>query len=225
MSNVLRSMMGRAGMSFGHLAKITPRGARAEGDDDRDDRNDRDDDSGKGKKGKRADGGDDDDDDDDDGQNRENGDSKKGKHAEGDDDRDDDSGKGKKGKRADGGDDDDDDDDDDGDRAENDDDDEEEMRGKSASARARRRERARCAAIFGCKAAAKNPVLAANLAFNTSMTRQQAIQVLNDTPAPQATYGSRRNPNLGAGGEQSQSREQAAASSWDRAFAKARGER
>ncbi|WP_175760538.1 hypothetical protein [Burkholderia anthina] len=179
MSNVLRSMMGRAGMSFGHLAKITPRGARAEGDDDRDDRNDRDDDSGKGKKGKRADGGDDDDDDDDD----------------------------------------------DGDRAENDDDDEEEMRGKSASARARRRERARCAAIFGCKAAAKNPVLAANLAFNTSMTRQQAIQVLNDTPAPQATYGSRRNPNLGAGGEQSQSREQAAASSWDRAFAKARGER
>ena len=173
MSNVLRNMMGRAGMSFGHLAKITPRGARAEGNDD--DRDDRDDDSGKGKKGKRADDGDDDDDD--------------------------------------------------GDRAENDDDDEEEMRGKSASARARRRERARCAAIFGCKAAAKNPVLAANLAFNTSMTRNQAIRVLNDTPAPQATYGARRNPNLGAGGEQSQSREQAAASSWDRAFAKARGER
>ncbi|HGO6081305.1 TPA: hypothetical protein ACK3PA_005769 [Burkholderia cenocepacia] len=226
MSNVLRNMMGRAGMSFGHLAKITPRGARAEGDDDRDDEER--DDSGKGKKGKRADDGDDEDDD---GQNRENGDSKKGKRAEGDDDDDsdddrddderDDSGKGKKGKRADDGD----DDDDDGDRAENDDDDEEEMRGKSASARARRRERARCAAIFGCKAAAKNPVLAANLAFNTSMTRKQAIRVLNDTPAPQATYGSRRNPNLGAGGEQSQSREQAAASSWDRAFAKARGER
>ncbi|MBR8435209.1 hypothetical protein KDW37_31110 [Burkholderia cenocepacia] len=230
MSNVLRSMMGRAGMSFGHLAKITPRGARAEGDDD--DREDRDDDSGKGKKGKRAAGGDDDDDDDDDdGQNRENGDSKKGKRAEGDDDdredRDDDSGKGKKGKRAAGGDDDDEDEDEDedGDRAENDDDDEEEMRGKSASARARRRERARCAAIFGCKAAAKNPVLAANLAFNTSMTRNQAIRVLNETPAPQATYGSRRNPNLGAGGEQSQSREQAVASSWDRAFSKARGER
>ena len=224
MSNVLRNMMGRAGMSFGHLAKITPRGARAEGNDE--DRDDRDDDSGKGKKGKRADDGDDDDDD---GQNRENGDSKKGKRAEGegedddddgdDDDRDDDSGKGKKGKRADDG------DDDDGDRAENDDDDEEEMRGKSAAARARRRERARCAAIFGCKAAAKNPVLAANLAFNTSMTRKQAIGVLNDTPAPQAAYGSRRNPNLGAGGEQSQSREHAAASSWDRAFAKARGER
>ncbi|HDR9026947.1 hypothetical protein [Burkholderia vietnamiensis] len=225
MSNVLRNMMGRAGMSFGHLAKITPRGARAESDDDREDR---DDDSGKGKKGKRADDGDDDDGDD--GQNRENGDSKKGKRAEDDDagdddddreDRDDDSGKGKKGKRADDGEDGDDDDD----RAENDDDDEEEMRGKSASARARRRERARCAAIFGCKAAAKNPVLAANLAFNTSMTRKQAIRVLNDTPAPQATYSSRRNPNLGSGGEQSQSREQAAASSWDRAFAKARGER
>ncbi|WP_321904395.1 hypothetical protein [Paraburkholderia tropica] len=218
MSNVLRSMMGRAGLSFGHLAKVSARSSRAEENDDQDDR---DDDSGKGKKGKRAESDDDDDGDgDDDGQNRDNGDSKKGKRAEGDDgdddDRDDDSGKGKKGKRAES------DDDDDGDRAEDDDDDEEEMRGKSAVSGARRRERARCAAIFGCKEAGRNPVLAANLAFNTTMTRKQAVRVLRDTPAPQGNYGSRRNPNLGNGGEQGQTREQASAASWDRAFAKVR---
>lgn len=167
MSNVLRSMMGRAGLSFGHLAKVSARSSRAEENDDQDDR---DDDSGKGKKGKRAES----------------------------------------------------DDDDDGDRAEDDDDDEEEMRGKSAVSGARRRERARCAAIFGCKEAGRNPVLAANLAFNTTMTRKQAVRVLRDTPAPQGNYGSRRNPNLGNGGEQGQTREQASAASWDRAFAKVR---
>ncbi|WP_261541772.1 hypothetical protein [Burkholderia multivorans] len=228
MSNVLRSMMGRAGLSFGHLAKVSTRSARAEENDsdDQDDRDDRDD-SGKGKKGRRAES----DDGDDDGQNRDDGDSKRGSRAEGDDgddqdDRDDrdDSGNGKKGRRAESDDGDDRDDDDD-ERAENDDDDEEEMRGKSAVAKARRRERARCAAIFGCKAAGKNPVLAANLAFNTSMTRRQAIRVLNETPAPQASYGARRNPNLGTGAEHSPTREQAVAASWDRAFARARGAR
>ncbi|MBN3852002.1 hypothetical protein G3N59_01290 [Paraburkholderia sp. Ac-20340] len=226
MSNVLRNMMGRAGLSFGHLAKVSTRSARAE---ENDDRNDRDDNSGKGKKGKRAEG--DDDNDDDDGQNRDDGDSKKGSRAEGDDqggdddddDRDDNSGKGKKGKRAAASGDDDDDDDDDGDRAEDDDDDEEEMRGKSAAARGRRRERARCAAIFGSKAAGRNPVLAANLAFNTNMTRKQALKVLNETPAPQGSVGARRNPNLGAGGEQSASREHTIQAGWDRAFGKARG--
>ncbi|MBR8021242.1 hypothetical protein KTE71_30270 [Burkholderia multivorans] len=225
MSNVLRSMMGRAGLSFGHLAKVSTRSARAEENDgdDQDDRDDRDD-SGKGKKGRRAES----DDGDDDGQNRDDGDSKRGSRAEGDDGDDqddrDDSGKGKKGRRAESDDGDDRDDDDD-ERAENDDDDEEEMRGKSAVAKARRRERARCAAIFGCKAAGKNPVLAANLAFNTSMTRRQAIRVLNETPAPQASYGARRNPNLGTGAEHSPTREQAVAASWDRAFARARGAR
>ncbi|MGQ7907233.1 hypothetical protein [Burkholderia sp. BC1] len=228
MSNVLRSMMGRAGLSFGHLAKVSTRSARAEENDgdDQDDRDDRDD-SGNGKKGRRAESGDGDDE----GQNRDDGDSKRGSRAEGDDgddqdDRDDrdDSGKGKKGRRAESDDGDDRDDDDD-ERAENDDDDEEEMRGKSAVAMARRRERARCAAIFGCKAAGKNPVLAANLAFNTSMTRRQAIRVLNETPAPQASYGARRNPNLGTGAEHSPTREQAVAASWDRAFARARGAR
>jgi hypothetical protein len=104
-----------------------------------------------------------------------------------------------------------------------DDDSDEEMRGKSASAAARRRERARCAAIFGSKAAAKNPALAANLAFNTSMTRKEALVVLESSPAPaSAAYGDRaaRNPGIGAGGELQKNSRQATASNWDKAFAK-----
>jgi hypothetical protein len=210
MSNTLRNLMSRGGLSFAHLG----RGSRAS-----DDKPDNDDDSGKGKKGKRAS----DDDDDDQQQDREDGDSKKGQRAEGGDsdeddeddegDEGDDSGKGKKGKRA--------SDDDDDERAEEDDDDEEEMRGKSASARARRRERARCAAIFASKGAGRNPVLAANLAFETTMTRSQAIAVLNKSPSPGASGQTRRNPNLGAGGGQNVTSEQAVAASWDVAFAKA----
>jgi hypothetical protein len=86
------------------------------------------------------------------------------------------------------------------------DDDDKEMHGNSVIARARRRERARCAAIFATKEAGANPVLAANLAFQTRLTRRQAIRVLRDTPAPQAEKQhphsvARRNPNLGAGGQ------------------------
>ncbi len=66
---------------------------------------------------------------------------------------------------------------------EDDDDSDEEMRGKSASAVARRRERARCASIFACAAAGANPALAAHLAFNTTMTRSEAIGTLKATPA------------------------------------------
>ncbi|MDP1069401.1 hypothetical protein Q6326_31115, partial [Klebsiella pneumoniae] len=80
-------------------------------------------------------------------------------------------------------------------------DDEDELHGKSAVASARRRERARCAAIFGSRYAARNPVLAASLAFNTSMTRDQALTVLRDTPAGASAASGRsdRNPRLGAG--------------------------
>ena len=104
-------------------------------------------------------------------------------------------------------------------------DDEDELHGKSAVASARRRERARCAAIFGSRYAARNPVLAASLAFNTSMTRDQALTVLRDTPAgASATSGrSDRNPRLGAGGDDSPSRQVAIASRWDRAMSKVRG--
>lgn len=46
------------------------------------------------------------------------------------------------------------------------------------TAQARARERGRCAAIFGCKEAANNLPLAAELAFGTNMPRSQAIRVL-----------------------------------------------
>ncbi|CAG9256235.1 hypothetical protein [Paraburkholderia caribensis] len=200
MSNTLRNLMSRGGLSFAHLG----RGARASDENDDPPPGDK-----SGKQGKAE--GDDPDD-----QNRDNGDSKNGK-AEGDDPPADDSDKGKKGKRA---------EDDDDEPDADDDDDEEEMRGNSAAAKARRRERMRCASIMGSQAAGKNPVLAANLAFTTSMTRKEALAVLKGTPAPAAAAPvSRRNPNLGAGGERGVSSEQAIAASWDVAMQKARPSR
>lgn len=62
------------------------------------------------------------------------------------------------------------------------DDSNDEMHGHAAVAAARRRERTRCAAIMGCQAAAKNPALAAGLAFKTRLTRQEAIQFLESLP-------------------------------------------
>jgi hypothetical protein len=89
-------------------------------------------------------------------------------------------------------------------KAEDEDDDDEEMRGNSSAARARRREQARCAAIFASPAAAKNPVLAANLAFKSRMGRVEALTLLESTPAAAGSngYGDRsaRNPRVGAGG-------------------------
>ncbi|VVD28467.1 conserved protein of unknown function [Paraburkholderia dioscoreae] len=196
MSNLFRNLAARGGISFAHLGKGAARAA--------DDTPPPDDKGGKNGKAEGEDTGDGD-------QNRENGDGK----AEGEDPPPDDKG-GKKGKAKgeDGKDD---------PNAEDDDDDEEEMRGNSAAASARRRERMRCAQIMGSPAAGRNPVLAANLAFNTSMTRKEALAVLTGTPAPAATAPvSRRNPSLGAGGERGVSSEQAIASSWDTAMQKAR---
>lgn len=130
-----------------------------------------------------------------------------------------------------------DDDDDDGEEDEDDkptskasdDDSDEEMRGKSPAAAARRRERARCAAIFASPAAGRNPALAASLAFNTTMTRAEAITVLESTPGTganaQAASQARadRNPRIGGGGARSSTTEQAVSTGWDRAFAKATG--
>jgi len=64
-------------------------------------------------------------------------------------------------------------------KAKGDDDSSDEMHGHAA---ARRRERSRCAAIMGCQAAARNPALAAGLAFKTRLSRQEAIQFLESLP-------------------------------------------
>ncbi|QDD65542.1 hypothetical protein EJD96_15945 [Herbaspirillum seropedicae] len=159
-------------------------------------------------------------------QDREDSTSKKGKRAEDDEDKDkaedddldeDKEKDGAKGSKAD-------------DQDAEDDDDEDEMRGKSAAASARRRERARCAAIFGSKAAGRNPVLAANLAFNTNMTRKEALAVLESTPASMgvaefASGRSARNPGIGAGGGQASTSKQNTDARWDRAFQKANSRR
>jgi hypothetical protein len=200
-------------LSFAHLASIG-RSARAEESDPKDD------DKDKAKKAKAAD----DDPEEKDDQDHEDGDAKgKAKGVKADDEdpdadaeedepeEDDDDKKAKKAKA----------------KASDGDDDEDEMRGNSAAAAARRRERTRCAAIFGSKAAARNPVLAANLAFSTSMTRKEALAVLESTPAAVTPGSGReaRNPSLGGGGTQQVSGTQAVASSWDRAFAKANPQR
>lgn len=219
----IRTLAAR-GLSFAHLASMKPRGARAEDDRQEDDeraedqeqeqqdRDDGDANGSKGKKGKRAE----DRTDDPDAEDEEN------------DEVENDSGKGKKGKRAA-------DDDNDPDAEENDDsdpdaeDDDDEMRGKSAVARARRREQARCAAIMGSKAAARNVEMAANLAFKTRMTRQEALAVLRSAPsnaaAPQSQRRADRNPQLGAGGELQRNPQREASAGWDRAFSKASGKR
>lgn len=103
-----------------------------------------------------------------------------------------------------------------------DDSDREEARGESPAAKARRRERARCAAIFGCVDAGRNPVLAAHLAFNTELSRAEAIAILQDTPAAAASRPDRadRNPNLGLGSPRPTGAE-ATAVMWDAALARA----
>lgn len=89
---------------------------------------------------------------------------------------------------------------------EDEEDDEEEMK-----ASARVRERARCAAIFKSKHAAGRPHIAAELAFNTTLTARQAIGVLasiaaGDAAAPKTRSGGLAaamatiaNPKVGAG--------------------------
>ena len=117
--------------------------------------------------------------------------------------------KGAKGKASEGDDQDDD---------EDEDDDESEMHGRSAVASARRRERARCAAIFAAPQAAANPSLAASLAFETKMTRRQAIKVLKSQGGGRSLNRSDRNPNLDHGPSTSSAKTSAG---WDRAFVKA----
>lgn len=113
--------------------------------------------------------------------------------------------------------------DEDDDKDAEEDDDKDEMTGKSASARARARERSRCKAIFAHPVAAQNVALAASLAFDTTMTRQEAIAVMKGQQGRGGDDRSARrragNADLGPSAESSRpSGQKAAQASWDRAF-------
>jgi hypothetical protein len=205
----LSTRIAASALSFAHLASVG-RGKQAKADDKDKDYRDKDDD-----KEARAKADDENDDDDSKAKADEPG-------ADDDDDEEDKKQKspdGKKSKRAKA---EEDDDDDGGKKKDDDEDDSEEMHGKSAAARARLREQARCAAIMGCRAAGRNVVLAAQLALTTRMTREEAIGVLETTPAATVPGQGReaRNPRLGGGGEHAQDSKTALAASWDRAFEK-----
>lgn len=186
-----------------------PKGKRSRADDNDDDKDE--------PKGRRSRASDDDDEDE-----------PKGKRSRASDDDDEDEPKGKRSRASE----DDDEDEPKGKRSrasdDDDDDDKNEMSGRSAMASARRRERSRCAAIFAASAAAENPALAASLAFETTMTRKEAVAVLKSQAGRGAAPGSRdvrgdrrdRNPQLGPGGESSPTGAQATAALWDRTLAK-----
>lgn len=73
--------------------------------------------------------------------------------------------------------------------AEDDDEDAEDDEDNKDVKKGRRAERKRCARIFGCKAAATRPDMAAHLAFNTNLSSSEAISTLKamgSTPAPQS---------------------------------------
>lgn len=188
----IRSLAAR-GLSFAHLAGLSAK-AKAEDNEEKKDARAEDEEDEKEKAESEDDKKEDDksakaEEDEDEKEKAEEDDEKKGAKAEEDEDSDPDA------------------EDDDG-----------EMRGKSAVARARRREQARCAAIFASKAAGRNQVLAANLAFKTRMTRAEAIATLEGTPAPaSAAHVNRasRNPILGADGGAKPSPQQALAARWD----------
>ena len=203
----LSTRLAASALSFAHLASVG-RGKQAKADDkDKDYRDDKDkeasaesddeNDTGDGdSKEARADDPNAEDDDDDENKKQKAPDGKKSKRAKAEED--------------------------DDEKKDDDEDDSEELRGNSAIARARLREQARCAAIMGCRAAARNVPLAARLALTTRMSSAEAIGVLESTPAADDTSASRaaRNPRLGNGGEKSIDQRAAVDASWDRAFAK-----
>ena len=218
----LLTTMGRA-IGFAHLAGLTKSSRAASADDDKDKQREGESDEDYAKRMEEKEDKDEKDQDRDDGDSKN---SKKGKAEDdkdderaedGDEDQDESDKKTKKGKKA--------DDSGESEDADDEDDKDEEMRGKSPAAAARRRERQRCAAIFNDRAAARNPQMAAQLAFNTTMPRSEAISVLRSAPAAASAGDSRqqRNPQLGPGGDKSITSAQKAEASWDTAMKKVRG--
>lgn len=167
------------------------------------------DNSGGMKNGQRADDNDQGDGDDDDQDDKPAGKrSKKSKRADEDEDDGDGEPSSKRSSRADDGDEDDDDEDDD----------KREMSGRGTVPSARRRERSRCAAIFAHPAAAANPELAASLAFETTMTRREAIAVLRGQSGRRNVRSDRSSRNASLGSESRPSGSAQVQSSWDKAF-------
>lgn len=206
----LTTRLAASALSFAHLSSVG-RGKQAKADDKDKDYRDKDDGEGDDKRAES-------DDENDTGDQDAKADDPSAGEDDDEENRKQKSPDGKKSKRAKA------EEDDDDDRKKTDEDDSEEMHGSSAIARARLREQARCAAIMGCRAAGRNVPLAARLALTTRMTREEAIGVLEDSPAASAvdTSASRaaRNPRLGAGGDKSVDAVAAVAASWDRAFEK-----
>ena len=101
-----------------------------------------------------------------------------------------------------------------------------EMFGNTPIAAARARERERCSAIFSHPHAAYNVALTASLAFDTKMSREEAIGMLANVQAPVVAptahhpERSARNPNLSTGAEASVNSPAAIQASWDMAIAK-----
>jgi hypothetical protein len=159
-----RSALLGSASTFAHLLGRAPK-ARAEDDRDEDDKKPKD-------SKKAADDSDEDDDKDKDA---------KSSRAEDKKDDDDDKDKDAKSSRA--------DDDDEDMSAEEDDEDEDDKKdkGDAKASAARRRERARCAAIFGTKAAGARPDVAAHLAFESNMGRRAACSLLKTLAAGQAS--------------------------------------
>lgn len=200
-------------LSFAHLASVTGKKPSAKSkaeEEEREEGEEREEKRDEGNKGKKSKGKADD------SGESEDAESEEEKEEEEEDDG---TGKGKKSKGKGNA-----EDDKDEEYAEDEDDDKEEMNGKGAASRARRRERARCAAIFAHKSAAANYPLAASLAFETTMTRSEAIAVLSKAPAARngaSEARSARNPSLGPGSNPELNTAQAISNRWDRAFGKA----
>jgi hypothetical protein len=106
-----------------------------------------------------------------------------------------------------------------------------ELRGDSPASLARQRERARCEAIVMSPAGLANLSMAKHLAFDTTVTRDEALQLLAMAPQPKARGMSAaasaarasRNPSLGCGGSLPVCSSQARAATWDRSLQAAAG--